>query len=82
MTTMNGSKRPHPATRRDDLVLGAVTVCLVVIADQLRGWPALVLAVLAAGAAFGLLAGSFFDMPTVRRVPTHDGIHRPTRRAA
>lgn len=79
---MNRTKRSLSTLRADDIVLGAITVVLVVVADQLRGWPALILTVLAVGTAFGLLAGSVFDMPAVHRLPTRDGVRGHTRRAA
>jgi hypothetical protein len=64
-----------------DRGLIVVVLALVVVAHQLRGWPALVLAILAAGAAAGLLAGQVFDVPATA-LPVRAEPRRSHRRAA
>jgi hypothetical protein len=79
---MSGAGRTPTVWRRDDTLVGLAVVVLVVVADQLRGWPGPVIAVLAAGAAFGLLAGAAFDVLTEPDPVERGSPARPHHRAA
>ena len=53
----------------DDVLVGLAVVVLVVISQLLGGWPGLVLIILAAGGAFGLVAGAAYDGPGAPAAP-------------